>query len=244
MKRKVMIRRIMRSNPVWLSPRRVSPCRNQPAPRRVSNLVRAGVGRNARRRDFDRQPPEITPCAPDCAGRADGLRQDHGRRPCRQAAERAVQDADAEIVEAAGLTIPEIFEKHGEAEFRRGEERVIKRLLTEEPMILATGGGAFMSSATRAAIKAAGRRGLAARRSETLLERTGRRDTRPLLKNGDPREILSGLMAQRYPVYAEADIRVESTLSGSADDVAASIVAALEKHDAANPDKPFLKALA
>ncbi len=154
------------------------------------------------------------------------------------------RDADAEIVEAAGLTIPEIFEKHGEAEFRRGEERVIARLLTEEPMVLATGGGAFMSPATRAAIKAAGGAVWLHADLETLLERTGRRDTRPLLKNGDPREILSGLMAERYPVYAEAEIRVESTLDGSADDVAKSIVAALEAHDESTPDTPLLKALA
>ena len=152
------------------------------------------------------------------------------------------RDADAEIVEAAGLTIPEIFEKHGEAEFRRGEERVIARLLTEEPMILATGGGAFMSPVTRAAIRAAGGAVWLHADLETLLERTGRRDTRPLLKNGDPREILSGLMELRYPVYAEADIRVESTLDGSADDVAKSIVAALEAHDENAPDTPFLKA--
>ena len=152
------------------------------------------------------------------------------------------RDADAAIVEAAGLTIPEIFEKHGEAEFRRGEERVIARLLTEEPMILATGGGAFMSPVTRAAIRAAGGAVWLHADLETLLERTGRRDTRPLLKNGDPREILSGLMELRYPVYAEADIRVESTLDGSADDVAKSIVAALEAHDENAPDTPFLKA--
>jgi shikimate kinase len=74
------------------------------------------------------------------------------------------------------------------------------------------------------------------------MERTGRRDTRPLLKNGDPKEILSGLMAQRYPVYAEADIRVESTLKGTAEDVARSIVAALEAHDVATPHVSFLKA--
>lgn len=152
------------------------------------------------------------------------------------------RDADAEIVAAAGLSIPEIFEKHGEAEFRRGEERVIERLLTEEPMILATGGGAFMSLATRTAIKKAGGAVWLNADLETLMERTGRRDTRPLLKNGDPKEILSGLMAQRYPVYAEADIRVESTLKGTAEDVARSIVAALEAHDVATPHAPFLKA--
>lgn len=152
------------------------------------------------------------------------------------------RDADAEIVAAAGLTIPDIFEKHGEAEFRRGEERVIGRLLTEEPMVLATGGGAYMSPITRTAIRAAGGAVWLHADLETLLERTGRRDTRPLLKNGDPRDILGGLMAQRYPVYAEADIRVESTLNGSVDDVAKAIVAALEAHDADTPDAPFLKA--
>ena len=95
---------------------------------------------------------------------------------------------------------------------------------------------------TRAAIRAAGGAVWLHADLETLLERTGRRDTRPLLKNGDPREILSGLMELRYPVYAEADIRVESTLDGSADDVAKSIVAALEAHDENAPDTPFLKA--
>lgn len=152
------------------------------------------------------------------------------------------RDADAEIVAAAGLTIPEIFEKHGEAEFRRGEERVIARLLTEEPMVLATGGGAYMSPQTRAAIHKAGGAVWLHADLETLLERTGRRDTRPLLKNGDPRQILSGLMNQRYPVYAEADFRVESTLSGSAVGVAADIVDALKAYDKAHPDTPFLKA--
>ena len=152
------------------------------------------------------------------------------------------RDADAEIVAAAGLTIPEIFEKHGEAEFRRGEERVIERLLTEEPMILATGGGAFMSPATRTAIRATGGAVWLHADLETLLERTGRRDTRPLLKNGDPRAILSALMAERYPIYAEAEIRVESTLKGSADDVAKTIVGALETYDAAHPERPFLRA--
>ncbi len=152
------------------------------------------------------------------------------------------RDADAEIVAAAGLTIPEIFEKHGEAEFRRGEERVIERLLTEDPMVLATGGGAFMSPATRGAIRAAGGAVWLHADLETLMERTGRRDTRPLLKNGNPQEILSDLMAQRYPVYAQADIRVESTPGGTADDVAHSIVRALEAHDRAHPDAPFLKA--
>ena len=151
------------------------------------------------------------------------------------------KDADAEIVAAAGMSIPEIFENLGEPAFRSGEERVIARLLTEPPMIIATGGGAYMSDATRAAIREAGAAIWLHADLDTLLERTGRRDTRPLLKNGDPRKILSDLMDQRYPVYAEADIRVESTASGAADSVAEAIMTALEAHDAAHPDRPILR---
>lgn len=151
------------------------------------------------------------------------------------------RDADAEIVKAAGMSIPEIFETLGEPEFRRGEERVIARLMKSGPKVIATGGGAFMSPETRKAIAASGAAVWLHADLETLLERTGRRDTRPLLRNGDPREILTGLMAQRYPIYAEADFRVESTAGGAADDVAAAIVATLEAHDAARPVQPMLK---
>ena len=119
-------------------------------------------------------------------------------------------DADAEIERAAGATIAEIFEKHGEAAFRDGERRVIARLLDGPAGVLATGGGAFMDPETRARIKSRAIAVWLKADLETLIERVSRRGHRPLLKNGDPREILARLMAVRDPVYAEADITVET----------------------------------
>ncbi|CAK0751732.1 Shikimate kinase [Azospirillaceae bacterium] len=126
-------------------------------------------------------------------------------------------DADTEIETAAGCSIEEIFQRHGEAEFRAGERRVIARLMDGPIQVLATGGGAFMDPSTRALIR---RRGVSVWLTadlEDLLVRTARRDNRPLLKQGDPREILERLIRLRYPVYAEADITVSST-EGSPDD--------------------------
>lgn len=119
-------------------------------------------------------------------------------------------DADAEIERAAGCSIAEIFEKHGEAVFRDGERRVIARLLVGPVGVLATGGGAFMDPETRARISAAAISVWLKADLDTLVERVGRRNHRPLLQNGEPREILAKLMAERYPVYAEADITVET----------------------------------
>lgn len=119
-------------------------------------------------------------------------------------------DADAEIERAAGETIPEIFERHGEAVFRDGERRVIARLLEQGPQVLATGGGAFMDPETRAKIAALGISVWLKADLDVLMRRVGRRSTRPLLKQGDPRATMEKLMAVRYPVYAEADITVES----------------------------------
>jgi shikimate kinase len=119
-------------------------------------------------------------------------------------------DADAEIERAAGATIEEIFEKHGEAVFRDGERRVIARLLDGPVGVLATGGGAFMDPETRARIRSRAVTVWLKADIETILERVARRGHRPLLKNGDPREILTRLMAQRNPIYAEADITVET----------------------------------
>jgi shikimate kinase len=110
-------------------------------------------------------------------------------------------DADAEIEKAAGCTIEDIFELHGEAAFRDGERRVLARLL---------GGGAFMDPETRAHIR---RRGISIwlrAELDLLLARTARRNNRPLLKTGDPRAILARLMEERHPIYAEADITVDS----------------------------------
>lgn len=119
-------------------------------------------------------------------------------------------DADAEIEAAAGCTVEQIFESHGEAAFRDGERRVIARLLGQAPHVLASGGGAFTDPETREAILANGISIWLRAELELLLRRTGRRNTRPLLKNGDPREILQTLMTQRYPAYAEANITVDS----------------------------------
>jgi shikimate kinase len=118
-------------------------------------------------------------------------------------------DADAEIELAAGCPIEEIFERFGEPAFRDGERRVIRRLLDDEMKVLATGGGAFLDAGTRRLIK---RRGLSVwlrADLELLVSRTSRRDNRPLLKKGDPREILKRLIGERYPIYAEADVIVD-----------------------------------
>lgn len=120
------------------------------------------------------------------------------------------KDADAEIEEAAGATIPDIFDRLGEAAFRDGERRVIARLLGGPVHVLATGGGAFMDENTRALIKSRAIAVWLKADLETLVQRTGRSNHRPLLRSGDPREILSRLMEQRYPVYAQADIVVQS----------------------------------
>ena len=119
-------------------------------------------------------------------------------------------DADAEIEEAAGCSIEDYFELHGEAAFRDGERRVIKRLLSGSPQVISTGGGAFMDAATRAEVRARGLSLWLRADLELLLKRTGRRNNRPLLKRGDPRAILDRLIRERYPVYAEADVVVDS----------------------------------
>ncbi len=120
-------------------------------------------------------------------------------------------DADIEIERAAGCSIPAFFAAHGEAAFRDGERRVIARLLSGDPIVLATGGGAFMDPETRATIARAGLSVWLKADVDTLLSRVKRRDNRPLLKQGDPRAVLERLIAERYPIYAEADVTVEST---------------------------------
>jgi shikimate kinase len=124
----------------------------------------------------------------------------------------AFVDADTEIERAADATIAEIFERDGEAAFRAGERRVIQRLLDAQPGVLATGGGAFMDEGTRARIRARGLSIWLKADLDTLVERTQRRNARPLLNSGDPRETLRRLMEIRDPIYAEADIAVESRL--------------------------------
>ncbi len=149
----------------------------------------------------------------------------------------AFVDADFEIEAAADCSIDDIFARFGEAEFRKGEERVIKRLLEEGEKVLATGGGAFMNGQTRATIRKHGISVWLRADLDTLVQRVRQRNDRPLLKNGDQREIMAGLIAQRYPVYAEADIVVDST-EGPHDIVVRATVEKLEQYLAELPTAP------
>jgi shikimate kinase len=130
----------------------------------------------------------------------------------RLAARLAVpfQDADHEIEAAAGLTVAEIFTRFGEVHFRDGERKVIARLLDEAPHVLATGGGAFMDDATRAAMRRAAFTIWLKAPIGLLLARVKKRDTRPLLKDGDVRATMELLLTIREPVYATADMVLES----------------------------------
>src|SRR5918994_2556011 len=119
-------------------------------------------------------------------------------------------DADAEIERAAGMSISDIFAKHGEPYFRAGEARVIARLLEGGPQVLATGGGAFMHPQSREAIRAKGISVWLKAEYDVLMKRIKRRSDRPLLKTEDPGETLRRLKQERDPVYAEADVIVHS----------------------------------
>ncbi len=119
-------------------------------------------------------------------------------------------DADEAIEEAAQMTISEVFERFGEAHFRDGERRVIARMLDDGPCVIATGGGAFMQAETRELILTKGIAAWLDSDVATLVERVGRKDTRPLLRNGDPHEILTRLKAERDGAYALAPLHITS----------------------------------
>jgi len=119
-------------------------------------------------------------------------------------------DADQEIERAAGCTITDIFEKYGEAEFRKGEERVISRILSGQPCVLATGGGAFMSQATRLLIKKTATSVWLRVSFEVLAKRLEKRSGRPLLQTVDPQQTLRALINKRYPIYNDADLIVDA----------------------------------
>ena len=141
-------------------------------------------------------------------------------------------DADDEIEQAAGCAIPDIFELYGETAFRDGEKRVIARLLDGPVQVLATGGGAFMNPETRALIAERAVSVWLRADLDLLLNRTARRGDRPLLTKGDRRATLERLMAERYPVYAEADIVVDSA-NESPDVTVERVLAALSAREAA-----------
>jgi shikimate kinase len=135
-------------------------------------------------------------------------------------------DADREIEEAAGCSIPEIFSRHGEAAFRDGERRVIARLLDGPVQVLATGGGAFMDPRTRALIRERAISIWLRASLDLLVKRVARRNDRPLLQVADPRARLAELLEQRSPVYAQADLVVDSA-DGPPDVTLERVLAAL-----------------
>jgi shikimate kinase len=119
-------------------------------------------------------------------------------------------DADAEIEAAAGMSIPDIFESHGEPHFRDGEARVIARLLEAGPSVLATGGGAFMREETRNRVRDKAVSIWLKADADTILKRVKRRADRPLLQTADPAATIGRLIDQRHPVYQLADITIAS----------------------------------
>ena len=119
-------------------------------------------------------------------------------------------DADEAIEQAAGKTVKEIFDDHGEAYFRDGERRVIARLLRTAPQVLATGGGAYMSAETRAAISASGVAIWLKADLPLLMRRVSKRSNRPLLQSVDPEAVMRNFIDVRYPIYAGAEITIQS----------------------------------
>ncbi|MEM7652077.1 MAG: shikimate kinase [Pseudomonadota bacterium] len=132
-----------------------------------------------------------------------------GRR-LAQALEMPFFDSDTEVETAAALSIDDIFQCYGEVAFRDCERRVIARLLEGSPAVIATGGGAFMDDATRDLVLKQGLSIWLRADLELLLRRVSRRNNRPILKRGDPRQILTDLIARRYPVYGNAELVVDS----------------------------------
>ncbi|MDX8461146.1 shikimate kinase [Mesorhizobium humile] len=138
-------------------------------------------------------------------------------------------DSDQEIESVSRMTVPELFERYGEPEFRALEQRVILRLLENGPQVLSTGGGAFMNAQTREAVAAYGVSVWLEADLDLLMERVSKKQNRPLLKNPDPRGVLERLMGERYPVYATADLTVP-TRDDRKEIIAGEVVAALCAH--------------
>lgn len=136
-------------------------------------------------------------------------------------------DSDEAIADAAGEPAGVVFERHGEAAFRDGERRVIARLIEGPAQVIATGGGAYVDPDTRALLNARAITVWLSAPTAVLVERTARRDTRPLLNGGDAPGVLARLAAERGPLYAEAHIHVMST-DGAHGEVVEQIVAAVE----------------
>ncbi len=150
----------------------------------------------------------------------------------------AFVDADCEIERAADMPIAEIFERHGEAYFRDGERRVMARLLSEGPRVIATGGGAYINEQTRARIGASALSIWLKADVDVLWRRVRRRSHRPLLKTADPEGLLRALVEQRYPIYGRADVTVVSR-DGPHEAVVDDALAALEFHMRFSPEVPL-----
>lgn len=140
---------------------------------------------------------------------------------------RSFYDSDDEIEKAAGLSVADIFSLHGEAEFRRGEHQVLKRLLDEKPHILATGGGAYLNPETRDLMREKAVTIWLNADLETLWKRVSRRNHRPLLRRPDAKEVLSNLFDERRPIYELADLTVHS-VDGPHSKTVTAIIKALE----------------
>ncbi|EEX97486.1 shikimate kinase [Brucella ceti M644/93/1] len=139
------------------------------------------------------------------------------------------KDADTEIETVSRMTVAELFEAYGEVDFRDLERRVILRLLDDGPMVLATGGGAYMNAETRAAIAEAGISIWINADLDVLMERVSRRQNRPLLRNSDPRGVMQRLMDERYPVYALAELHL-MTRDEKKEVIAAELIEVLAAH--------------
>ena len=131
-------------------------------------------------------------------------------RALADALELPFKDSDHEIEKAAGMAVSDIFEKFGETDFRQGEHRVINRLLSKKIRIIATGGGAVMTPATADLIWSKAISIWVRADMDIMVERVGRTDKRPLLKDKDPEGVLGELADKRYPVYEKADIVIDS----------------------------------
>ena len=138
-------------------------------------------------------------------------------------------DSDTEIEEAAGTSTAELFERYGEQHFRDGERRLVARLVDGTVRIIATGGGAFIDPRTRQLLNERAITVWLDAPIEVLVERTGRRDNRPLLRKGNPAETLARLAEKRQPMYAEAMIHIRSG-TGAHENVVEAIIAAIEEH--------------
>jgi shikimate kinase len=159
-----------------------------------------------------------------------------GRRLARRLGLEFV-DTDAAIEDAAGLSAAEMFERYGEADFRDGERRLVARLVDGQVRVIATGGGVFVDPRTRKLLNERAITVWLDAPLDVLADRTSRRDTRPLLRNSDPKGTLERLAEERGPAYAEAHLHVRGG-DGAHSAVVDKIVAELERHLAAGPRQP------